>query len=159
VIQILFSLAAYAAIGWWFIRPWLETKSLRTALSILLLPQLFRHVGISLLSPEIVDPGFPETMALQTAVGDTLTALLAWAALIALRAGWSRALLMVWIFNLVGLSDMLHNLFNGVRLQVAPQLGSAWFGIAFVVPMMLVIHLLIFAFLLRDRAAGPQAAG
>ena len=92
-------------------------------------------------------------MALQTAVGDTLTALLAWAALIALRAGWSRALLMVWIFNLVGLSDMLHNLFNGVRLQVAPHLGSAWFGIAFVVPMMLVIHLLIFAFLLRHRGA------
>jgi hypothetical protein len=54
---------------------------------------------------------------------------------------------------------MLHNLFNGVRLQVAPHLGSAWFGIAFVVPMMLVIHLLVFAFLLRDRATGAQAAG
>lgn len=147
------SLAGYGAIGWWFIRPWLETKPTRTALSILLLPQLFRHVGISLLVPEIVDPTFPAEMARQTAIGDTLAALLAWAALIALRTGWSRALVVVWVFNLWGLADMLHNLFNGIRLHVAPHLGSAWFGIAFVVPLMLVVHFLIFFFLLRERAA------
>jgi hypothetical protein len=109
------------------------------------------------LVPEIVDPTFPAEMAWQTAIGDTLTALLAWAALIALRTGWSRALLLVWVFNLVGFGDMLHNLFNGIRLEVASHLGSAWFGIAFVVPMMLVIHLLVFFFLLRDRASGAQA--
>jgi hypothetical protein len=118
-----------------------------------LLPQLFRHVGISLLVPEIVDPTFPAEMARQTATGDTIAALLAWAALIALRTGWSRALVVVWVFNLWGLTDMLLNLTNGIRFQVAPHLGSAWFGIAFVVPLMLVVHLLIFSFLLRERAA------
>jgi chromate transport protein ChrA len=46
---------------------------------------------------------------------------------------------------------MVLNLLNGVRFQVAEHLGAAWFGIAFVVPAMLVIHLLIFAFLLSDR--------
>jgi len=155
VFQFVASLAAYAAIGWWFIRPWLEAKPKITALSILLLPQLFRHVGITLLVPEIVDPTFPAAVARQTAIGDTLAALLAWTALIALRAGWRYALLLVWLFNLVGLADMVLNLLNGVRFQVAEHLGAAWFGIAFVVPAMLVVHLLIFAFLLRDwkRAA------
>ena len=151
VLQFVLSLAAYAAIGWWFIRPWLRTKPLRTALSILLIPQLFRHVGVSLLVPEIVDPTFPEAMARQTAIGDTVAALLAWGALVAIRVGWRHAIGAVWTFNLVGLTDMVINLINGIRLQVADDLGAAWFGIAFVVPLMLVVHVLIFVFLLGAR--------
>jgi len=152
VLQLVMSLAAYAAAGWWFIRPWLQAKPVRTALSILLVPQLFRHVGISLLVPEIVDPTFPEAMARQTAIGDTVAALLAWLALVSLRVGWRHAMAAVWTFNLVGFTDMVLNLRNGVRLQVADDLGAAWFGIAFVVPLMLVVHGLIFAFLLGARA-------
>jgi hypothetical protein len=156
VLQFVLSLAAYAAIGWWFIRPWLQAKPVSIALSILLLPQLFRHVGISLLVPEIVDPTFPEVMARQTAIGDTLAALLAWVALVSIRVGWRHASAAVWTFNLVGLTDMVLNLVNGVRLGVADDLGAAWFGIAFVVPLMLVVHVLIFVFLL---AGGRTARG
>jgi hypothetical protein len=150
------SLAAYLALGWWFIRPWLQQKPVRTALSILLIPQLFRHVGISLLVPEIVDPTFPRAMALQTAIGDMIAALLAWVALISLRVGWRHAVTAVWVFNLVGLTDMLLNLSNGVRLQVADHLGAAWFGIAFVVPLMLAVHILIFVFLVSARKQGSR---
>jgi hypothetical protein len=152
VLQFVLSLAAYAGVGWWFILPWLRAKPVRTALSILLVPQLFRHVGISLLVTEIVDPSFPETMARQTAIGDTIAALLAWVALISIRVGWRHAVAAVWVFNLVGLTDMILNLINGIRLQVADDLGAAWFGIAFVVPLMLVVHAMIFVFLLRARA-------
>ena len=151
VFQVVLSLAAYAAVGWWFIRPWLRAKPVRTALSILLIPQLFRHVGISLLVPEIVDSTFPEAMARQTAIGDTVATLLAWTALVSLRVGWRHAIATVWIFNVVGLTDMVLNLTNGIRLEVADDLGAAWFGIAFVVPAMLVVHFLIFAFLLSAR--------
>jgi len=151
VFQCVLSLAGYAAVGWWFVRPWLRGKPITTALSILLIPQLFRHVGVSLLVPEIVDPTFPEAMARQTAIGDTIAALLAWAALVSLRAGWRHAIAAVWVFNLVGLTDMLLNLANGIRFQVADDLGAAWFGIAFVVPAMLVVHFLIFVFLLSAR--------
>jgi hypothetical protein len=151
VLQFVLSLAGYLAVGWWFIRPWLLAKPVRTALSILLLPQIFRHVGISLLVPEIVDPTFPEAMARQTAIGDTIAAMLAWVALISLRTGWRHAIAAVWVFNVVGFTDMLINITNGIRLQVADHLGAAWFGIAFVVPLMLVVHVLIFAFLLAAR--------
>jgi len=57
-----------------------------------------------------------------------------------------------WLFNLVGLGDLLLNLGHGVRLQVASQLGAAWFGPAFIVPGMLVIHVLVFVFLVRSKA-------
>src|SRR5207249_6735234 len=97
-------------------------------------------------------PGLPEAFARYTAIGDMVITVLAWLALIALRAGWRFAIPAVWLFNLVGLGDLLLNLGHGVRLQVASQLGAAWFGPAFIVPGMLVIHVLVFVFLVRSKA-------
>ena len=115
-------------------------------------PQTFRFIGITLLVPGVVEPGLPEAFARPTAIGDTITTLLAWLALIALRTGWRFAIHAVWLFNLVGLTDLLLNLGRGARLQVASQLGAAWFGPAFIVPAMLVLHVLIFVFLVRSKA-------
>jgi hypothetical protein len=155
VLQFALSLAAYAAIGRWFAWPWLLQRPYRTALSILLLPQLFRHVGVTLLVPEVVDPELPQEFARQTAIGDTLTVALAWVALLCLRMGWRFAVGAVWVFSIVGLTDMLLNLATAARLGAAEHLGAAWYGPAFVVPAMLVVHVLIFAFLMRgDRTTG-----
>ncbi len=93
-----------------------------------------------------------EAFARHTAIGDMVITVLAWLSLIALRAGWRLAIPAVWLFNLVGLGDLLLNLGHGVRLQVASQLGAAWFGPAFIVPGMLVIHVLVFVFLVRSKA-------
>jgi hypothetical protein len=149
VLQFSLSLAAYAAIGGWFAWPWLRRRSCRTSLSVLLLPQLFRHVGVSLVVPEVVDPGMPEAFARPTAIGDTLTVLLAWVALVSLRMRRRFAIAAVWIFNVAGLTDLLLNLANAARLGVAEHLGAAWYGPTFVVPAMLIVHVLIFAVLIR----------
>ncbi len=153
VLQATLSLAGYAAIGFWFVRPWLEGKTRRDALSILLLPQLFRHVGVSLVVPEVVDPTMPAAFALQTAVGDTLVVGLAWVALLSLRARFGFAVAAVWVFNTLGLLDLLANLAHAVRVGAAEHLGAAWYGPAFVVPGMIVVHGLIFWFLLRREAS------
>ena len=152
-LQFTLSLLAYAALGFSVIRPWLQTKPRATALSILVFPQTFRFIGVTLLVPGVVEPGLPDAFARSTAIGDTVTTLLAWLALIALRAGWRLAIPAVWLFNLVGLGDLLLNLVRGVRLQVAAELGAAWFGPAFIVPGMLVIHVLVFVFLLRRKTS------
>jgi hypothetical protein len=159
VLQFLLSLAAYAAIGGWFVWPWLRHRPQRTALSILLLPQLFRHVGVTLLVSEVVDPELSEAFARQTAIGDTLAVGLAWLALVSLRMGWSFAVAAVWLFNVVGLGDMLLNLVTAARSGVAGHLGAAWYGPAFIVPAMLVVHVLIFAVLVRgsDTLRHPPA--
>jgi hypothetical protein len=149
VLQFTLSLAAYAVIGGWFVWPWLQRAPRQTALSILLLPQLFRHVGVNLLVPEITDPGLPMDFAHQTAVGDTVAVALAWVALISLRFRWPFATKAVWAFNIIGLADLLFNLATAARLGVAEHLGAAWYGPAFIVPAMLVVHVLIFAVLIR----------
>ena len=151
-LQFTLSLLGYAALGHWFVRPWLQTKPRATALAILVVPQTFRFIGVTLLVPGVVGPGLPEAFARHTAIGDIIITVLAWLALIALRAGWRFAIPAVWLFNLVGLGDLLLNLGHGVRLQVASQLGAAWFGPAFIVPGMLVIHVLVFVFLVRSKA-------
>jgi hypothetical protein len=154
-LQFSLSFAAYAAIGAWFVWPWLRDMPCRSALSILLLPQLFRHVGVTLVVPEVVDPGIPEAFARQTAIGDMITVALAWGALASLRMSWRFAIAAVWSFNIVGLTDMLLNLAAAVRLGAAEHLGAAWYGPAFVVPAMLVVHVLIFAVLLRGPKSAP----
>jgi len=151
-LQFTLSLLGYAALGLWFVRPWLQTKPRATALAILVVPQTFRFIGVTLLVPGVVGPGLPEAFARHTAIGDIIITVLAWLSLISLRAGWRFAIPAVWLFNLVGLGDLLLNLGHGVRLQVASQLGAAWFGPAFIVPGMLVIHVLVFVFLVRSKA-------
>jgi hypothetical protein len=158
-LQFTLSLFAYAALGFWFIRPWLETKPRAEALSILLFPQTFRFIGVTLLVPGVVEPGLPEAFARGTAIGDLVITVLAWLSLIAIRAGWRLAIPAVWLFNLVGLADLLLNLGRGARLRVASQLGAAWFGPAFIVPGMLVIHVLVFVFLVRSNVVPPIVNG
>src|SRR5438876_2110100 len=155
-LQFTLSLLAYAALGFWFIRPWLKTKPRARALSILLFPQTFRFIGVTLLVPGVVEPGLPEAFARGTAIGDTVITVLAWLSLIALRSGWRFAIPTVWLFNLVGLGDLLLNLSRGVRLHVASQLGAAWFGRAFIVPGMLVMHVLVLVLLVQDRRVPPN---
>ena len=151
ILQFTLSLAAYAAIGGWFVWPSLQRAPRRTALSILLLPQLFRHVGVNLFVAELVDPGLPVAFARQTAIGDTLVVGLAWVALLSLRANWQFAPKVVWSFNIIGIADLLFNLATAARVGAAEHLGAAWYGPTFIVPAMLVVHALIFAVLMRGE--------
>jgi hypothetical protein len=151
VFQFVLSLAAYAAIGGWFAWPWLRRKPIKSALQILLLPHLFRHVGVNLLVPELVDPTMPHAFARQTAAGDTITVALAWFALVSLRMEWWFGIAAVWLFNIIGLTDMLQNLVAAARTGAAEHLGAAWYTPTFIVPGMLVVHALVFAVLLRKE--------
>jgi len=66
----------------------------------------------------------------------------------------------VWAFNLWGTADLLNAFYQGNRagLALAPGLqGAAYFIPAFVVPLLLITHGLVFRLLLRrDRAAVPH---
>lgn len=148
-LQFALSLLAYATLARWVVHPWLRTLPNNTALSILVFPHTFRFIGMTLLVPGVVGPDLPAAFARPVAIGDVITTGLAWLALLALRAGWRLALAAVWVFNLVGCGDLLLNLRRGIQLQVAAQLGAAWFVPAFIVPGMLVVHVLIFVLLVR----------
>jgi hypothetical protein len=76
-----------------------------------------------------------------------LAGLLALGAIVALRARSRVALPLTWLFNAVGLLDLIHAFYQGLTHDV--QLGSAYFIPTFVVPALVVTHLMMFRMLAR----------
>ena len=133
-------------IGKWLLAPWLENKSPHDALFWLTLPHAFRHVGMVFLVPGVVAQPLPGAFAIPAAYGDLVSGMLALLVLIALRSGWTGALALVWLFNIVGTVDLL----NALRqAEVVPDLGAAWYIPTLLVPLLLVTHFMMFARLLR----------
>ena len=126
--------------------PWLAKRDRREALFWLTLPHAFRHVGLVFLVPGVVSGDLPFSFAGPAAYGDLAAGVLALASLIALRAGWSGATAVVWVFNVVGTVDLL----NALRhVEVISELGAAWYIPTLLVPLLLVTHFMIFVRLIR----------
>jgi hypothetical protein len=145
-LQFVFSVIVYALIARWFVSPWLANREIGVALVILVLPHMFRHVGLSFLVPNLNAGPLPETFAPAAAYGDLLSAVLAIAAIIALRSGLRIRYAIVWIFNIFGTADLLNALRQADALQ---YFGATWFIPTMLVPLLLVSHFLIFAALIN----------
>jgi len=153
-LQFALSTLVYALIARWYIAPILSKLPLRTALQPLLLMHALRGLGMTLLVTAVVSPEVPRAFATQVAYGDLLATGLALLALAGLRARWAFAPAIVWVFNLEGFADLLLAFYNGVRLDVTRyQLGAAWYIPTFVVPALLVTHIMIFSMLTKRPAA------
>ena len=147
-LQLIFSLVVWGLIAKWLFVPWLENKPRHQALFWLTLPHASRHVGMVFLVPGIAAQLLPDSFAIPAAYGDLLSAALAVLALIALRGGRTGALVLVWIFNIVGTVDLLFALSHA---DVVPHLGATWYIPTFLVPLLLVTHVMIFVRLIRKR--------
>ncbi len=146
VLQFSLSLVVWGLIAKWLLAPWLEKKSPHNALFWLTLPHAFRYMGMVFLVPGVVAQPLPAAFAIPAAYGDLVTGVLALLALIALRTGWVGAVVLVWLFNIVGTVDLL----NALRhVDVAPAFGAAWYIPTLFVPLLLVTHFMIFVRLLR----------
>ncbi len=148
-LQLVFSLVVWSLIAKWLFVPWLENKSPHQALFWLTLPHAFRHIGMVFLVPGIAAQPLPDSFAIPAAFGDLISALLALLVLIALRADWARALVLVWIFNIVGTVDLLYALSHA---DAVPDLGATWYIPTFLVPLLLVTHFMIFVRLFKREA-------
>jgi hypothetical protein len=148
-LQFVFSLLVFALLAKWLLAPWLASQTRRDALFWLTLPHAFRYMGMVFLVPGVLAQPLPSDFANPAAYGDLLTSVLALLALVALRTGWKGALAAVWLFNVVGTVDLL----NALRhLDVAPDLGAAWYIPTLFVPLLLVTHFMIFVRLLKPAA-------
>ncbi len=148
-LQFFLSFVVWNVIAKWLLIPWLEKMSPHEGLSWLALPHAFRHIGMVFLVPGVVAQPLPPAFADPAAYGDLAAGLLALLAFIALRSNWSRAIPLVWLFNLVGAVDLLYAVTVGTLNDASSQMGSAWYIPTFLVPMLLVTHFMIFARLLR----------
>jgi hypothetical protein len=142
VLQFVLSIIAFGLLARWYAAPWLAGKSLETALMILIAPHAFRHIGMSFLVPALNHPGMPLDFATSAAYGDLLSGILALVALIALRGRWILAIPLVWLFSIIGIIDLS----NALRQDDAIlYMGATWFIPTFLVPLLLVTHVMVVA--------------
>src|SRR5262245_8629392 len=155
-ISIGFSFIAWGIVLARYLWPVLRGQSRADAMQPLISLHCFRFVGLSFLVPGVVSPDLPFAWALPAAYGDLIAAVLALLALAALRSRLGIAL--VWVFNLWGSADLLYAFYQGNQIRLEPgQLGSAYFIVTVLVPLLLITHGLIFRLLLRPDDFGRLA--
>ncbi len=153
-LQFVLSLVVIGLLAKWVLAPRLAHETQRDALFWLTIPHAFRYIGMVFLVPGVVAEPLPADFATPAAYGDLATGLLALVALIMLRNNARGALLVVWLFNVVGTVDLL----NALRHQeVVPYFGAAWYIPTVLVPLLLVTHFMMFVRLIKP-GAGPKHA-
>lgn len=148
-LQFVLSLVVGTLIARWYVWPRLAALPVRRALIPLLFVHATRYVGLVFLVPSVVPPGVPGAFAKPAAYGDLVVALLALGALVALRYDWPGAIAVTWLFNLVGVADLLYAVAQGTRVDA--QLGAAYYIPILVVPVLFITHAMIFLLLRRPR--------
>jgi len=150
----------FGLIAKWYLWPAIKDRSPKIALTPLLLYACLRVNGLMFLMPGLVSPDLPRAFAVPTAYGDLTATLLALLALWPLRAGSALAVPMVWLFNVVGLLDLAYANISSVMDHVDPTyLGASYYLAAINVPAMVVVHILIFAYLIKRKHANSRSSG
>ena len=152
-LSVLMNFVASGIVTKLYIWPWLRVMTREEALLPLMVPHMFRFVGLSFLVPGVVSASLSPDFARPAAYGDLVAALLAVVAVLALSARASWALAIVWVFNLWGTIDLLYAIYQGeIGVRIGPgSLGAAFYIPTVLVPPLLVTHALIFRLLLRRR--------
>ena len=150
-LQVLLSFVLYTLVARWYVSPRLGALPVDRALQPLLVLHATRHMGLVFLVPTVVGGALPAAFAASAAYGDLLAGALALGALVALRARAGVARPLTWLFNIVGLADLVNAFYQGLSHDV--QLGAAYYIPTFIVPALVVTHVMIFRLLLRHSAS------
>ena len=149
-VQFILSVIVFALIAKWHVTPWLSEKPIQVALGILILPHAFRHIGLTFLTPAVVSDAMPSAFATAAGYGDFISGLVAILALVALHRNWASAIGIVWVFSIVGSVDLL----NALRqIEAVPHFGAAWYIPTFLVPLLIVTHVMVFVRLVQRSQA------
>jgi hypothetical protein len=149
-ISVALGFVAWGLVARQYIWPALRDRPRAEAVRRILQLHSFRFIGLSFLVPGVVSPDLPIAFARPAAFGNLITVILALVAQAALQTRLGIPL--VWAFNLVGAADLLNAFYQANQAGVgqAPGLlGAAYFIPTFVVPLLLVTHVLVFLLLLR----------
>jgi hypothetical protein len=155
-LSILLSFVAWGIVVARYVWPVLRRQRNVDALQPLLPLHAFRFVGLAFIVPGVASPDLSPAFARPAAYGDLIATLLALVALASLRSPIGKTA--VWVFSVWGTADLLYAFYAGNRdgLQVG-RLGSTYFLVTLIVPLLLITHGLIFRLLLqKDSAAGAR---
>ena len=152
-IQTLFSFLVFGLLAWWYVWPWLRSIDRTNAFTALTFVHALRPIGATVLVSSVAGTALPRDFAEAVAYGDLATSVLAIITLIALRFRLGFAIALVWLTNIVGTVDLVNALVGGVRYDIARLgMGSFWYVVTILVPILWIAHALAFLLLLRRRA-------
>lgn len=150
-LSITMALTGFGLAAYWYVLPALLRLDVHDALVPLVLPHCFRYLGLSFLIAGVTTEPLDPRFAFPAAYGDLVAALLAFAAVFALRLRWSGALPLVLLFNVVGTLDFVDALVRGLMYVPPSHMGSTYFIPMIIVPFLAVTHVIIFVVLARRR--------
>ena len=156
--SVAFGLAAWGAVAWHYIWPALGELPSDERLKPILLLNTFRFLGLAFIVPGVVSQELPMSFAQPVAYGDFITAVLALLALSAL--GTRVGAVVTWVFNIFGMVDLVIAFYLGglVSLPSMPGLlGAGYFILAAYVPLLFIMHVLMFRILLQTNAASMRS--
>jgi hypothetical protein len=152
-VQFTFSLVLFALVAKWYISPALNRLPVRSALVPLFLVHALRYLPSSAFAPGQIDPRVPANAMATIAYGDLVSAALALVAALFLHYRMSGAIGVAWIVNIITAVDWMNAGFVAASNQlVTYPMGGNWYIINYYVPVIGVIHVMIFARLVKARA-------
>lgn len=157
-VNLICSTAVFWIVSRIYIIPKLPALQPETVLLPILILHAFRHLGLMFLAPGAIYDGMPAGFAYPAAFGDLLAALLALAAITAIRKNALHARLLVWIFNIEGTADLVLAIALATKYEAAAYMGPAYWIPAFWVPALLVTHYVTFIVLLKHSKVAPESS-
>ncbi|MEL6884613.1 MAG: hypothetical protein AAFP87_08895 [Pseudomonadota bacterium] len=153
LMQFVLSMIVVAMIALWKLRPLVARLPFFEVMFWLSVPHALRHLGMVFLVPGVVHPDMPHSFAADAGYGDLASGVVALVALPALHYRWRIAIPLAWLFNVVGMVDLVNALGH---VEAIPFMQSAWYIPTFVVPVLLVTHAMMLV-LLVQRATSKHA--
>ena len=135
-----------------YVWPAIKDRAPKAALTPLLLYATLRVNGLMFIMPGLASADLPRGFAVPTAYGDLTATILALLAVWSLRSGNALAIPLVWLFNVEGSLDLVYANIATFREHMDPAtIGVGYYLAAINVPIMLVVHTMIFIYLLRPH--------
>jgi hypothetical protein len=132
-----------------YLLPQLGRLRPRTVLIPILLLHSLRHLGLMFLTRGATYPGLPPRFAYPAALGDLLTAILAFVAIFPVSRNSTYARPLVWVFNVFGSLDLLDAITLATIYNAPEFMGPAYWIPAFWVPALIVTHYITFIILTK----------
>lgn len=152
--QFTLSIFVYGLLARWYVTPRLSRLPAKEVLALLVIPHMFRYIGLSFEVPQLAGFSLRADFAGAAAYGDLASAFLAILAVFALRNDWRISIPLAWVFNTVGVVDLA----NALRqIDVVTQFGVVWYIPTFIVPVLLVTHFMIFTRLVAHAFSAGKA--
>jgi hypothetical protein len=146
------STIAWGLLAAWFLVPWLRQVTHERAILVLLIPHLFRDLGMYALATAAFNPAFSQLWAKTTAYTDAATQLTCMLAVIALHSAWRIGIPCAWLCNIIGsIAYVVSTYLTSSTHVPLHELASSWFLPVFFLPVLLWSHFYLYRFLLRGR--------